>query len=233
MKKFAGVFLLTLVCAAGVFAQSLQDNEFYKKSVEFTRLAEQALEAGDYDAARDYALKAQENAALSKNYIDEMVAAYRARTALNAARARIGLADRYNMKTRNPDVYNSATALYKKAEGEFTARDYAQSLADARQVLELLKEFEAAAGTAAPAPAPTPTPGQRISRYVVKLNPALRDCLWRIAGFDFVYGDSTKWRFIYDENKSSFPQPENPELIVPGQVLKIPSLSGEARSGER
>ncbi|MDR3199859.1 MAG: hypothetical protein LBT68_00240 [Spirochaetales bacterium] len=225
MKKFVIVFFLVLVCAAGVFAQSLQDNEFYKKSVEFARLSEQALEKGDYDAARDYALKAQENAALSKNYIDEMVAAYRARSALNAARTRIALADRYNLKTRDASLYNSATALYKQAEGEFTAKDYAKSLTDARQVLELLKEFDAIAGVG--------SPGQKIAQYVVKLNPGQRDCLWRIAGFDFVYGDSSKWRFIYDANKSTFRQPNNPALIVPGQVLKIPSLRGEARSGER
>jgi nucleoid-associated protein YgaU len=232
MKKLIVVLFLALVCVAGIFAQSLQDNEFYKKSLEFTRLAEKALDDGDYDAARDYALKAQENAALSKEYIDGMVAAYRARTALNAARARIGLADRYNMKTRNPDVYNSATALYKKAEQEFAAKDYAQCLADAQKVLDLLKEFDAVAGVGAPAKQQG-QPGQKVARYVVKLNPALRDCLWRIAGFDFVYGDPTKWRHIYEANKASFPQPNNPALIVPGQVLTIPPLSGETRSGEK
>jgi nucleoid-associated protein YgaU len=227
MKKLCFLFLLALVFAGGLFAQSLQDNEFYKKSLEFIRLSEQAFETGDYDAARDYALKAQENAALSKNYIDEMVAAYRARTALNAARARIGLADRYNMKTRNAELYNSATSLYKQAEGEFRAKDYAKALADAQRVLELLKEFDAIAGTRAPGS------GQKVATYVVKLNKANRDCLWKIAGFDFVYGDPWQWRRIYEANKSKFPNPDNPSLIEPGMVLTIPPIAGETRSGER
>jgi nucleoid-associated protein YgaU len=232
MKRFVIFFFLILVCAGGLFAQSLQDNEFYKKSLEFTRLSEQALEAGDYDAARDFAIKAQENAALSKNYIDEMLAAYRARTTLNAARARINLADRYNLKNRNADLYNSATSLYRQAESEFSAKDYAKALADGQKVLELLREFDSMAGTAAPAPAPTRA-GQKIATYVVKLNPARRDCLWRIAGFDFVYGDPRKWRHIYEENKAKFPNPNNPALIKPGMVLTIPPIAGEARSGER
>jgi nucleoid-associated protein YgaU len=230
MKKFVIFFFLIAVCAAGLFAQSLQDNEFYKKSLEFTRLAEQALDAGNYDAARDFAIKAQENAALSKNYIDEMLAAYRARTTLNAARARINLADRYNLKNRNPNLYNSATALYRQAEGEFKAKDYAKAITDGQKVLELLREFDSVAGAAAPAPAPA---GQKIARYVVKLNPARRDCLWRIAGYDFVYGDPWKWRHIYEANKAKFPNSNNPNLIKPGMVLTIPSIAGETRSGER
>jgi nucleoid-associated protein YgaU len=227
MKKYLIFLFLALVCAGGIFAQNLGDNEFYKKSLDFTRQAEEALAAGDYDAARDYALKAQENAALSKNYIDQMVAAYRARGALNAARARIGLADRYNMKTRNAELYNSAASLYKQAEGEFSAKDYVKSLANAQQVLELLKELDATLGMGVPAS------GQKAAAYRVKNNPAQRDCLWRIAGFDFIYGDPTKWRIIYEANKNKMPKPDNPHLIYPGQVLTIPSLSGEARSGER
>jgi nucleoid-associated protein YgaU len=231
MKKYLVFCFLICVCVGGIFAQSLQDNAYYKQSLEFTRLAEQALEMGNYDEAREFALKAQENAALSKDYISEMLAAYRARTALNAARARINLADRYNMKTRNANVYNSATALYRQAEGEFNAKDYAQATSDAQRVLALLAEFDAVAGTAAPA-APAQA-GQKISSYVVKLNPARRDCLWRIAGYDFVYGDPWKWRHIYEANKAKFPNPNNPALIKPGMVLTIPSIAGEVRSGER
>jgi nucleoid-associated protein YgaU len=226
MKKIVIFFFLIFVCAGGGFAQSLQDNEFYKQSVEFARLSEQAFATGNYDAAREFALKAQQSAALSKNYIDEMLAAYRARTALNAARGRITLADRYNLKNRNANLYDSATSLYRQAEGEFNAKDYAKATADARQVLELLQEFDAMAGVAAPA-------GQKVASYVVKLNAARRDCLWRIAGFDFVYGDPWKWRHIYEANKAKFPNPNNPALIKPGMVLTIPSIAGEARSGER
>jgi nucleoid-associated protein YgaU len=226
MKKFIAVLGVVLVCAPGLFAQSLQSNEYYQKSVEFTRLSEQALAAGDFDAARDYALQAQENAALSKNYIDAMVLAYRARTALNAARARIGLADRYNLKARDLELYNSAAAFYRQANAKFDAKDYGNSLIDSQKVIDLLRDFDSLAGTGTGR-------GNLAAQYVVKLNQAQRDCLWRIAGFDFVYGDPLKWKFLYDANKDSFPNPSNPSLIIPGQVLKIPSISGETRSGQR
>jgi nucleoid-associated protein YgaU len=146
MKKIGLLVFFALVCASGLCAQSLQDNENYKKSVEFVRLAEKAMQDSDYDAARDYALEAQRYAALCKQ---------------------------------------TAPA------GEFAAS------------------------------------------YVVKLNPESRDCLWKIAGYDFVYGDSLKWKRLYDANRDTFPNPDNPDLIVPGQVLTIPPLAGEARSGQR
>ena len=73
MKKFIIFLVLALVCAGGTFAQSLQDNENYKKSVEFARLSEEALALGDFDTARDHAIKSQEYAALYKREMDAMM----------------------------------------------------------------------------------------------------------------------------------------------------------------
>ena len=48
---------------------------------------------------------------------------------------------------------------------------------------------------------------------------------------NFVYGDRNEWRRIYELNKNNFVQSSNPHLIVPGQILEIPSLRGEERQG--
>ncbi len=56
-------------------------------------------------------------------------------------------------------------------------------------------------------------------RYKVRNIPNKRDCLWRIAGYKFIYGDPTIWRKIYKANKSKIP---NANLIYPGQVFDIP-----------
>lgn len=59
------------------------------------------------------------------------------------------------------------------------------------------------------------------------------DCLYKIAGMKNIYGNSKLWPAIWDANKSgvvsappkvakSIP---NPNLIYPGQVLKIPTLT--------
>ncbi|MDR1149900.1 MAG: LysM peptidoglycan-binding domain-containing protein [Spirochaetaceae bacterium] len=54
--------------------------------------------------------------------------------------------------------------------------------------------------------------------YIVKQG----DWLVKIAGLDAVYGDWRKWRLIYEANKGTMPNPNNPALIFPGMRLAIP-----------
>jgi len=46
-----------------------------------------------------------------------------------------------------------------------------------------------------------------------------RDCLWNIAGKENIYNDPLMWPKIYVANTD---QIRNPDLIYPGQVLKVP-----------
>ncbi|MGL1936653.1 MAG: LysM peptidoglycan-binding domain-containing protein [Fibrobacterales bacterium] len=59
----------------------------------------------------------------------------------------------------------------------------------------------------------------RGNTYTVRLIPERRDCLWRIAENDEIYGDAFKWPQIYSANKD---QIKDPDLIFPGQELVIP-----------
>jgi LysM repeat protein len=59
-----------------------------------------------------------------------------------------------------------------------------------------------------------PTPKQKPKSYTVKSG----DCLWNIA--KKYYGSGSKWRDIYNKNKSTIGK--NPNLIYPGQRLVIP-----------
>ena len=45
------------------------------------------------------------------------------------------------------------------------------------------------------------------------------ECLWWISGYDEIYNDPLKWPVIYEANRD---QIENPDLIYPDQVLRIP-----------
>ena len=47
-----------------------------------------------------------------------------------------------------------------------------------------------------------------------------RDCLWNIAKKPDIYGDAFKWPKIWQKNRE---QIKNPDIIFPGQVLKIPA----------
>lgn len=59
------------------------------------------------------------------------------------------------------------------------------------------------------------------------------DCLYKIAGMKNIYGNSKLWPAIWDANKSGVVSAPpripkaipNPNLIYPGQVLKIPTLT--------
>ncbi len=220
MKKtlLIAALLLFIVSAGSLFAQaSLYNNEYYQKSVEYRTMAEDALEAGEYDKSYEYAVKSREFSALSKAYIAEMVKAYKARSSLEYAKERIELARRVNLENRDADLYNSAFSFFQDSKTDFDEKKYDESYEKSQQVIELLKDVKG--GQVLPA------------FYEVKLNKAKRDCLWRIAGFDFVYGDPWKWTELYEANRDSMPEPDNPDLIIPGQLLRIPSIKGEIREG--
>ena len=60
---------------------------------------------------------------------------------------------------------------------------------------------------------PSPAP-QQAQTYTVVSGDSLSKISKRL------YGDASKWKKIYEANTD---QIENPDLIYPGQVLKIPS----------
>ena len=67
--------------------------------------------------------------------------------------------------------------------------------------------------------------------YIVQERSSLTDCLWRIAEMPYIYGDPFKWPALYRANKAALPDPNNPDLILPGTKLAIPSIQGELREG--
>ena len=219
MKKSIIIAAVLFIIATGVvFAQqSIYNNEYYQKSVEYRGMAEDALEAGEYDKSYEYSVKSREYAALSKEYIASMVKAYRARTSLEYAKERIELAQRLNLQSNDSELYNSAFSLFQDSKADFNSKKYDESLEKSQKVIELLKDLKG--GKVLPA------------FYEVILNKDSRDCLWKIAGYDFVYGDPWKWKTLYEANKGTMPEADNPDLIVPGQILKIPSIKGESRQG--
>jgi nucleoid-associated protein YgaU len=75
-------------------------------------------------------------------------------------------------------------------------------------------------------------------QYTVRLIPERRDCLWRISGYEEIYGDPYQWPSIYSANKSKIDRrfdiyqsviaaeeqkyTRSEDLIYPGQVFDIP-----------
>ncbi|MDA3958659.1 hypothetical protein [Oceanispirochaeta sp.] len=216
------VFLIILCfLAGGLFAQSLKDNPDYRKSVELKRQSEISFEEGDYQEAKELAEESQKYSALSDQGIAMMLSRYKANSALRRFEASLNSATKINGEKNFPDEFTQGKALYETAYKQFQNESYADSYMTSLKGIELLSViiYIPKEGTALPA------------RYVVRKYNLTKDCLWNIAGYDFIYGNSWDWKLLWNANRDKLPQPSNPRLILPGMVLEIPSKSGEIRSG--
>jgi nucleoid-associated protein YgaU len=229
MKKtiLAAVCIALFLGISTLSAQSLLDNEFYNKAKALVAQSEQALQAGDYDTAASLAAEAKDNLAKSDDYVATMLMFYRANGWLSQAKDRIAYAKSIKADTNYADAYNTAVTAAGGAKDALDAKDYEKSIGLSKTALAALANI-APVVAKAPVAEPTPLP----QYYTVQLVISKRDCFWRIAGFPFVYNDPWKWRLLYDANKSLLGEPDNPNLIEPGQHFVIPSASGEKREGD-
>ncbi|MCX7787669.1 MAG: hypothetical protein N2442_08215 [Spirochaetes bacterium] len=199
------------------------------KPQEFQR-AEEAYQKGKSLMDKDNAqAKYQLDAAL-KDYqtvFDTGMGAIAAkrRAELQAAKSKADEAQAPKFAT---ELYMSAQKLQSDAEMQYASKAYEGAWESSGSAIELyLKSAEQARARAAMPAIPTLP-----EFYTVRLIPDRRDCFWRIAEYDFVYGDPWKWKILYEANKQLLPDPNNPDLILPGTRLRIPSIKGETRSGE-
>lgn len=192
---------------------------------------EKLIAAGDDD---DVAIKTMitdaETALADKNYT---IGTQKATDAIN-------LADRIRKRDEAENLYNRAAALLAgareagidvanpdqiarvsdavdKAKTAFETEDYEESITNSQRAISLLEQIGAG--------------GLLPKFYTVRLIPRKRDSFWRISAYDFVYGDGKYWKTLYDKNKNKLRDPNNPDLIHPGQSFEIPSLRGEQRAG--
>ena len=243
MKKsllvVAAAMLLFVLAVPLASAQSLLDNEFYKKAKDLLAQSQTALDAGDYDAANSLAQQAQDQLAKSDDYVATMTQFYRANGWLSQANDRIAYAKSIKADANFKDAYDKAVADAATAKTALDAKSYDDSITASKSALDALKDIKVVVAEA-PAPAPAPEPAAPAppatpdlpEYYTVRLVLPLRDCFWRIAAYPWVYNNPWKWRLLYDANKTVIGDPNNPDLIEVGQRFVIPSLAGETRSGD-
>jgi len=237
--------------------KGLLDNEHYRDSLRYKKLADTAFDYGDYDAAAAYAAKAAAAAKLSDEYVaqklkaradelarqkaeeDAKLKAQReadarlraeqaaaealrlrqkaADEAIARAKDRLDWAKSVNAAINYPTRFSEASSSFDAAQNQRSAGAYEDAVRSANRVVDLLADVKETA----------PLPAQ----YVVRTWAKWRDCFWNIAGRDYVFGDPRVWKKLYEANKSKLPRPNNPDLLLPGTVLDIPSLYGEVRQG--
>ena len=244
--------LLAVLLLAGVLpvlgAQALKDNPDYRQARELQRLSEQALEAGEYDQAATYARESKLYAAKAEAYAARLVLAYKANGWRQYARDKVADARAQGAERTFAEGFARASEEYRMAEGTYDAEEYEASISHSRQAVAELADFHPVTTVAAAEPpAAEPTDADTAASedweepaveppvypqyYRVRLVPADRDTLNKIAGYPFVYNDRYQWRVLYEANKSKLRRPNNPHLIHPDTLLLIPSLNGEKREG--
>ncbi len=174
----------------------------FQKQVLADREAAATEKAKDAEAAKAAAIAAAKAAAL---------------TDIENAQGKYDWSVSKNAQNNYPELLAKGAVELDSAKVAFNSEDYANASAKAKAASETLS------GIAEFAPLP--------ATYVVRLIPARRDCLWRIAEYPFIYNNPLKWPVLYEANKKTFRDPSNPNLIFPNQVLQIPSIKGETRSG--
>ena len=216
MKKVLALASLFLAGSL-IFAASYKNNTYQKLADEYAKKAEHALDAGEYVLAEEYAAKAEENARLSEEFVKKMLAKSDCDTIMKQAAKKLEYAKSVNAEHNFPMAYSSAQKSYASAQESYNGEDYAAATAYAKQVLEALADIKEI----------TPLP----EYYVVRPWAETKDCYWNISGRPYVYDNPLLWENLYQANKSNMPRPNDPNLILPGMKMKIPSITGEYREG--
>lgn len=218
MKRYTIAFMALAFAAIAASAQSLVENSYYTRSKQLQAEANAAYEEGDYDKAKDLALQAQENAKLSDDYVARMLSRQNAENAIGEARERFDWAASVDAEKRYPKDFATAKTELDAADSSFAAEEYDQAVSHAYNVMASLSGVMDAKGFPA--------------TYEVKQLSFQTDCYWRIAAKPWVYNDPFQWPVLYAANKAAMVDPANPDLVMPGMIIVIPSLKGEVREGE-
>jgi hypothetical protein len=217
MKRILTIVAALVLTGTLVFAASYTDNTYQKLADEYTKQAETAMNAGQYDLSVELAQKAAENAALSKGYIDMMLARKTADDEMLKAKNKLAWAESISADKNFPMAYSASKDKYASAQTSYGSEDYAAAADYAKQSVSALDGVHEV----------TPLP----EYYIVRPWADTKDCFWNISGRPYIYNNPLLWENLYQANKSDIPHPDDPNLILPGMKMKIPSLTGETRDG--
>lgn len=233
MKKFSLIVLVMLIPFVAL-AASYGDNQYQKLAEAYTVRAQDAFDSGEYDLAVEYTIKAEENAELSRQYVEMMLLRSEADTQIRVARNRLVWARSIKADENFPEMYNESMSLVGQAQVAFSGEKYEEAKKLALQSMDALaglqemdderKRLEEEALAKA-------KKGVYPEYYIIHDWNKTKDCFWNIAAKPFVYNDPYKWEVLYEANRGVLDNASNPDIIQPEIKIRIPSLAGEVREG--
>lgn len=219
-KKLALVCALGLVLAVSLSAQNLlRENPDYQRAQELRRQADTAFDDGEYDRAIELSAEAEEYARRAEETARHLWWGYRARSARTRTERGIIRVRNLGEPLNNPERFVEAQERFEEGSTLIGEEEFETAFNRFQDALALLEGLRVV-GESLPA------------YYTVRRIPERRDSFWRIAEYDFVYGDGFEWRRLYEANKDLLQDPDNPRLIQPGQRFRIPEREGETRRGD-
>jgi hypothetical protein len=171
-----------------------------------------AQKAEDWDKTTDRA-----NAVVAVVDAIETLKAGEANDAMSIAKERFDWAVGVNAADNYPDAMTSAGASYALGEEALVAQDWNGAIMSADAVMNALANVSDRAMLPA--------------QYIVRTWQGVRDCLWNIAGYPWVYNDPFQWRTLYNANRDKLPNVNDVTSLEPNTIIDIPSIRGETRSG--
>lgn len=205
-----------LVNISGVNAEETYA-DLMRQADELLEKARDSYDIGDYDTSAMYAEDARKLAMRADELWRLESMRKKAEKKLDEARAFVKNAEDMGAEKYAPDPLNEAKGLLGEAETFYTNKGYEESIekseatiAKARECIRIIEEKKKQEANK-----------PKHKTYKVRDIPKRRDCLWRIAEYDFIYNDPFRWPIIYTANKKDI---IDPDLIFPGQVFIIPSV---------
>lgn len=118
MKKVLLISSALLVCSS-IFALSYKNNTYQKLADEYSKKVQDAIDAGEYELSIEYSKLVEENSALSKAYVQKMIAKDEASEAMKSARTKIDLVKKMKSSKVDIDTLAAAENSYGYAKIEF------------------------------------------------------------------------------------------------------------------
>ncbi len=187
----------------------------FKEALDYYNRALDELNEGKYPECIDDANEVLN--ILDDAYINSLLARGDAEKAIAAAQERIKYAESINAPRDFPIAYDAAKAYLAQALDDYTAEQYEKAISDANKAIDALADIHEM--TVLP------------KYYIVRPWAESKDCFWNISGRSYVYNNPWLWENLYEANKDNIPERNNPNLILPGMKMEIPSISGEYRDG--
>jgi HEPN domain-containing protein len=210
-------FAVTIPGDENYIPEGILNNEFFIESLRLSKLAHDTYEIGDYDASTGFAQEAVRFAQLSDEFVCVQLIA--------EAKRLLDWADKNTIERRYPIDYKEGKFYYESSVEFHSEEEWNEAISAATKSINIFAALETGRSVVNNTSRGLP------KQYTVRTWQREKDCLWNISGYSWVYGDPTKWRLLYDANKTKMPDPANPDLIEPGMVIDIPSIRGETREG--